>query len=229
MFFFLLLALVAAAGAAPRRDRLPYGRQAALTDLDDLFTDELFDAAGFWNRLHQEMVDLDAAIAELGRRFPVDSPEAGVDGDKYKVKIPLAGFEEKDIKVKANEGVLMVQAVHEEGARQRYYMHTVTLPAGVDPTGSWTFADGLLAVEFPLKDRAAPATTPAPAHSREEMGGGDDATEDADVGLSRGDQADKQVETNEIPGAGVEATTYAVDLKGDVEFVPVHYKQAPKH
>ncbi|CAB3241232.1 unnamed protein product [Arctia plantaginis] len=199
----------------------------------------LFDTNAFWSEFSKEIKELDEMMAEFTRRFSTRMSQEGVEGNEYRITITLSGFEEKDIIVKAREGLLMIQAHHkyEEGS-ERNYLDIRHLPASVNVTGTWSFDKGVLKVVFPLKEGSNPQTvesvnvvstdftTKKPTFDREEVvETHDDETvgvQDADVGLVEKD--DREVMTNEIPDSNVvEATTYSVDLKDEVEFVPVRY------
>lgn len=208
------------------------------------FGENVFDMQRFWSELSSEMRELDNILADLYKRFPTPvASSQGIDGKEYKVTIPLMDFEEKDIVVKARTGVLMVQAVHKhEGNVQNSYVDVRTLPDCVSVNGTWTYSKGVLKIVFPLKTEDATDVVPlphetttdvttesfvtqGPTESREEMENHVESDDlDADVGLNRGD-TDKasQTETKNDWRSNVEATTYAVDLTNEVEFVPVHY------
>lgn len=238
MFSLCLLGLLAAASAAPQyfqerphhhHHHGPHLHQGYGALSDEVFGEDLFDTKRFWEGLSLEMHKFDQILTDFSRHFPSMVANQGIVGDEYQITITLTGFEEKDIVVKAREGVLMVQAVHKsEDGNQKSFMDLRTLPAYVNVTGNWAYKNDVLKISFPLKYK--PTETPVPAteepilHSREEM----DPTvetdvQNADVGLERGDN-DDAVRTNVIPRQNVEATTYAVDLKDEVEFVPVKYK-----
>ena len=208
------------------------------------FGEHVFDTRRFWSELANELRDLDTMLADFYRRFPTPaSSSQGIVGKEFKVTIPLGGFEEKDIIVKARTGLLMVQAIHKyEGEVQKNYLDVRTLPDCVKMNGSWTYSEGVLKIVFPLKTESTTdvvpvvngdtttETTASPVtegikESREEI---DNQVEiddrDADVGLERGDvEKERQLSKNEDWRNSVEATTYAVDLSNDVEFVPVRY------
>ncbi|CAH0695553.1 unnamed protein product [Spodoptera exigua] len=241
MIAFVLCALVAAAAAAPhidypRREFMPHLHIQARPYLNG----DIFDTSKFWADMSRELRDFDDMMNDFVRRFPTSTSQEGFEGNEYKITIPLSDFEEKDIVVKAREGLLMVQAIHiyAEGMSKNY-LDVRTLPDTVNVAGNWVFDKGVLKITFPLKSGAVtPAPVPTTTQSsfeteRPTFGGSREEIEsnvnvgvqDADVGLGRGDQ-DKvtELKTNEIPqGNTVEATTYAVDLKDEVEFVPVKY------
>ncbi|CAH0592760.1 unnamed protein product [Chrysodeixis includens] len=243
MIALLLFGLIAGACAAPQFDfaepRSPFS-QGLHFHLRPYTDDSLFNTQRFWADLSNELKELDDMLAALSRRFPNTVAQEGIVGKEYKIIISLPEFEEKDIVVKAREGLLAIQASHKyEGGSERNYLDVRTLPTSVNVAGTWIFEDGILRISFPLKDGAVTpktvqtsteqlATTQQPNFegSREEIETNIKETDqDADVGLSRGD-TEKEVElkTNEIPDRSrVEATTYAVDLKDEVEFVPVRY------
>lgn len=243
MFAIVLFGLLASACAAPQfhhhhhhgppppfpYDDDPFG--------DHFFRNEIFDTRRFWAELSREMAMFDKMMTEFAKRFPSSVSSEGIDPEtnEYKVTIPLTGFYEKDVVVKAREGVLMVQAVSKpEGDVARTYLDVRTLPDYVNVTGSWTFNEGVLKVVFPLLPKGEHETTVSvttqlpeelkPESREVEKADASDNT-DADVGVSMGDKAKEiEVMTNEIPKQDpVEATTYAVDLKDEVEFVPVRY------
>ncbi|CAH2050927.1 unnamed protein product, partial [Iphiclides podalirius] len=238
MLAIVLFGLVAGAYAAPqffhRHHHGPFPRDDDLAGYP-YFQDEIFDARRFWAELSREMAMFDQMMNDFTKHFPSSVSSEGVDPEtnQYKVTIPLSGFEEKDVVVKAREGVLMVQAVSKpEGGMARNYLDVRTLPDYVNVNGSWTLSGGVLKVVFPLLQRGEETTTEISTQlpeelkpeSREEVDnrGGD---VDADVGVISGDTAkETELMTNEIPDREpVEATTYAVDLKDEVEFVPVRY------
>ncbi|XP_013177148.1 PREDICTED: uncharacterized protein LOC106124745 [Papilio xuthus] len=257
MFAIVLTAMLACASAAPRlqyshhhgygppspfgpRDDFyhgGFGMEPQIGNDNDFFRDNMFDTRRFWAELSREMSMLDQLLNDLGKRFPSGVSNEGIDKttNEYKITVALNGFEEQDIKVKAREGLLMIQAIKNIGeAGQNSYLSVKTLPDFVNVTGSWTFEDGILKIVFPLLstttegETTAEITTELPEQfkpeSREETPS-DDNNKDADVGLAKGDVAkETELLTNEVPHKeAVEATTYAVDLKDEVEFVPVPY------
>ncbi|XP_014364953.2 uncharacterized protein LOC106716039 [Papilio machaon] len=257
MFAIVLTALLACASAAPHyrhshhhgygppspfgsRDEYDlggFGMEPHFGNDNDFFRDNMFDTRRFWAELSREMSMLDQLLNDFAKRFPSGVSNEGIDKttNEYKVTVALNGFEEQDIKVKAREGLLMIQAIrNKDEAGQNSYLSVRTLPDFVNVTGSWTYEDGVLKIVFPLISTPADGettteiTTEIPEQfkpeSREETTIGED-TKDADVGLDRGDVAkETELLTNEIPRKeAVEATTYAVDLKDEVEFVPVRY------
>ncbi|CAK1602512.1 unnamed protein product [Parnassius mnemosyne] len=242
MFKIVLLGLLASASAAPHHyshgppSPFRHGDEVGLGDR--YFSNDIFDTRRFWMELSREMAMFDQLLVDFAKRFPSSVSSEGIDTEtnEYKVTIPLAGFEEKDIIVKAREGLLMVQAVQKpEGGIERSYLDIRSLPNIVNVNGSWTFNEGVLKIVFPLlskpetEETTTKITTVVPEifkpESREEIDNQSNDNRDADVGVNRGD-TDKEVElmTNVIPKRQpVEATTYAVDLKDEVEFVPVRY------
>ncbi|KAJ0182232.1 hypothetical protein K1T71_001601 [Dendrolimus kikuchii] len=235
----LFVGLFVAASAAPqffnRNPPFPHHRH-----LSPYFQDDIFNTENFWSGLSRELQQLDNMLAEFHNRFPTTITREGIQGNEYKITIPLSGFDEKDIVVKAREGLLMVQAVHkDEVGNENNYLNIRNLPNYVNVTGRWTYENGVLKVVFPVKagsehsvEETTNDTTPVAIttegyteQSREELESSREAnTVNADVGLERGDQErDRHLLTNEIPRNSVEATTYAVDLKDEVEFVPVRY------
>nr|QNN88709.1 heat shock protein [Spodoptera frugiperda] len=237
MIGLVLCALVAAAAAAPHFD---YPRREFLPQLHrqarPYISDDIFDTSRFWADMSREMKEFEDMMNEFTRNFPTSTSQEGFEGNEYKITIPLTDFEEKDIVVKAREGLLMVQAIH----KYKSYLDIRTLPDNVNVAGNWVFDKGVLRITFPVKSGSnspapVPTSTQTPSFETEQptFGGSREEIEtnsnvgvlDADVGLGRGDQ-DKATElkTNEIPqGNTVEATTYAVDLKDEVEFVPIKY------
>ncbi|XP_013133359.1 PREDICTED: uncharacterized protein LOC106099373 [Papilio polytes] len=256
MFAFVLFAMLACVSASPHYhrshhhgygppspfgskefDHRGFGMEPYFGNDNDFFRDNMFDTRRFWAELSREMSMLDQFLNEFTKRFPNGVSSEGIDSktNEYKVTVPLNGFEEQDIKVKAREGVLMIQAVRSAGeVGQNSYLSMRTLPAIVNVTGSWTFENGVLKVVFPLlstpneEETTTEVVTEIPEQfkpeSREDTTGDDDNT-DADVGVARGDVAkETELLTNEVPHReAVEATTYAVDLKDEVDFVPVRY------
>ncbi|CAH0405145.1 unnamed protein product [Chilo suppressalis] len=242
MIKLLVLSFLAAASAAPQFNHhrhSPFSQDFHNDfDVNPYFGEEMFDTHRFWLDLELQLRQMDSMLQDFHRHFPKSTSSAGVVGHEYKVVIALPGFEEKDVIVKAREGVLMVQAVHksDEGSHNNY-IDIRTLPANVDVSGVWTFEDGVVTIVFPIKGVSttteAPSTTPEMMEAvtrglgdREEMGNGnsyENDNQDADVGVSHNVEKDHAIRTNEIQ-RGIEATTYAIDLKDEVEFVPVHYK-----
>ncbi|XP_068626478.1 uncharacterized protein [Battus philenor] len=247
MYAFILFGLLACAYAAPhyhghgfhhRAPMIDFGFHDHFDHVRPYFQDDIFDTRKFWMDLSREMAMFDQMLTDFTKRFPTSVSSEGFDEKtgEYIVTIPLTGFEEKDIVVKAREGVLMVQAVQKmNGVDQRTYLDVRTLPERLNVTGSWTYDKDILKIVFPPLTKpeegetTTEITTDLPSlfqpESREEVDKQDQDNKDADVGVERGD-LDKQNElnTNEIPNKEiVEATTYAVDLKDEVEFVPVRY------
>lgn len=239
---FVLLAFLAVASAAPhygyhRNEERGLGWSQPQSNSEmDLFSGQIFDAHQFWKELADEMHRMDEMLNEFSKHFPTTPSNEGVEDDQYHVTITLTGFDEKDIAVNAREGVLMIQAVHyTEGSNERSYIDFRNLPSYVNVNGTWTYDKGVLKITFPLKERPkeiddvteeAIITTEASEteRSREEMEPvNGDETIDADVGTGRGDSdRERELLTNSIyPYRTVEATTYSVDLKNDVEFVPM--------
>ncbi|XP_026739108.1 uncharacterized protein LOC113501975 [Trichoplusia ni] len=243
MIALLLFGLIAGACAAPQFD---FGDRSSFSQglhfhLRPYTDDSIFNTQRFWSDLSNELKELDDMLAALSRRFPNPVAQEGIEGNEYKIIISLPDFEEKDIVVKAREGLLAIQASHKyEAGSERNYLDVRTLPTSVNVAGNWIFENGILRITFPLKEGAVTpetaqtsteqvATTQQPIFegSREEIETNIKETDqDADVGLGRGDNdKENELKTNEIPDANkVEATTYAVDLKDEVEFVPVRYR-----
>ncbi|XP_049883277.1 uncharacterized protein LOC126378853 [Pectinophora gossypiella] len=232
------LAFLAVAAAGPMRSQFDPFADHGNSD-ENHFGSEIFDTRRFWNEMTAELHRLDEMMNEFYKNFPVTSSESGVKGNEYIVTVNLIGYDEEDIKVKAKEGVLMIQAVHQTNdGSQSSYLDLKTLPSYVNVNGSWTYDAGVLRIVFPLNsqpDGAATETAPVTdasnidvrgeEHSREEMDNSHhgDAEQDADVGLETSNR-DNEILTNVIARENtVEATTYAVDLKNEVEFVPVKY------
>lgn len=231
--FFGLLAIAAAAPRYHHHHSSPAFYHHGY-NFEDFLQDEVFDTSRFWNELQREMASLEAVLADMSKRFPTELSTAKIEGNMYKLRIPLSGYSEKDIVVKAKKGLLMVQAVKGgDGYMSSTYMDIRSLPENVNEAGNWKFENGILYIEFPLiqgttTDDTPVGTTAAPEISREDMENHSQETNDnADVGVepnNRGDLGNREIETNEIGGSSnVEATTYAVDLKDEVEFVPVRY------
>ncbi|XP_013188024.1 uncharacterized protein LOC106132990 [Amyelois transitella] len=243
MYSIFLLCVLAAANAAPHygyhhRDdsdsseevHRPFRRPSYSG-----FGESVFDTRAFWAQIANEMTQMEEILKDFYQRFPSSVSREGVDGNQYKIIIPLAGYKENEISVKARTGVLMVQALQKtEEGHQRSYLDVRTLPEIVDLSGTWSYDKDVLTIQFPIKNKDGadnPVTeltetdeqTHAPDHSREEMGHDDNDDLDADVGNRGDNDKNKEIETNEIPDKQVEATTYAVDLKNEVEFVPVSY------
>ncbi|XP_072938658.1 uncharacterized protein [Epargyreus clarus] len=229
MIVFVLLGLLAAAGAAPHYhpNHHRHGPPPPFPRHDDyfhqrFFQDDIFDTRSFWDELRRELLSLDTVVDDFVKHFPTSVSTEGINGDIYRITIPLQGFEEKDIAVKAKKGLVMVQAIHKyaEGA-EKSYVDMRTLPACVNESGKWSYENEVLKIEFPVTEQPTPTTevvTQAPG-SREEMEPVGNDARNADVGAERGDV---DLLTNEIQKGynGVEATTYAVDLSEEVEFVP---------
>ncbi|CAH2102033.1 unnamed protein product [Euphydryas editha] len=250
MIAFVLLAIVACASAAPHFHHYrshqpyyqgpyhhgPYNYDNNLS-LERFMDSQVFDTRAFWEELTREMMGLEAMIADLYKHFPNSLSEEKVEGNEYKINIPLSGFDEKEIAVKAKKGLLIVQAVRQVSDEPaRSFLGVRTLPDDVNVNGSWTYTNGLLRIVFPLERKSVgePTVTEIPVtqapesvHSPEvfEIDNRPSDSQDADVGIASVD-TDKEntISTNEIQqGQTVEATTYAVDLKGDVELVPIKY------
>lgn len=215
-----LFCLVAAAMAAPWRDTPDtYG---ALSDY--VSDDHIFDTNRFWRQLQASLMQ--QLLEDLYKHFPSDVTQEGVVDDQYRIVVPLEGYDEKDIVVKAQPGALMIQAVRIEGANKVSYLNARTLPADVDVAGRWGYEDGVLTIAFPLKNKTVGTTeselevqTTGSPVSREEL-----ETESSVNVDERGSEAADMVGNNEITSNDIEDSTYAVDLKGDVEFVPIQVK-----
>lgn len=238
---FVFLAILAVASAAPHygyhsheEGGLGWPQSNGETDL---LGGQMFDARQFWKDLSDEMHRMDQMLNEFSKHFPTTTSNEGVEDNQYFVSITLTGFDEKDIAVKAREGVLMIQAVHStEYGNERSYIDLRTLPTYVNVNGTWTYDKDVLKITFPLKESSTEASdvnveaitteprTGEVERSREEMepSTGDENV-DVDVGVERGDtDRERELLTNSIyPYRPVEATTYSVDLKNDVEFVPM--------
>lgn len=195
----------------------------------------VFDTANFWSELSSEMSRFDEMMQTFMQHFPSSVSSSGVQDNQYKINIALTGFEEKNIVVKARDGLVMVQATQTSAeGNGRSYMDVRSLPSFVNVAGSWTYEQGLLKIVFPLKEGSstiAPTeastefVTQAPKDREEvESQENQNANQDADVGI---DVRINEDMSNEIdsqdPVDRVEATTYAVDIKDEVEFVPVKY------
>lgn len=203
------------------------------------FHGDIFDARQFWRELSEEMHRMDLILNEFNQHFPTTISDEGVKDNEYCVTVTLSGFDEKDIAVKAREGVLMIQAIHKtEEGNERSYIDLRSLPTYVNVNGTWTYDNGNLKITFPLKETptevgdvtedsivTTEASTEEIERSREQMEPTNgDETMDADVGVGRGDSdRERELLTNGIfpYRPPVEATTYSVDLKNEVEFVPM--------
>lgn len=246
MIALILCGLIAGACAAPQYEWDLDSSRPLFSNYhmrhNSYVNDNLFDTGRFWSDLSKEMKELDEMLADLSRRFPTSVSQEGIEGNEYKITISLPDYDEKDIVVKARKGMLMIQANHKYGeGSEKTYLDVRTLPDSVNVTGNWIFQQGVLKITFPLNNGAVvtPTTEVIPtteeqydttsrphfAGSREEIETNVNDVQDADVGLGRGDSdKENEVKTNEIPdGNTIEATTYAVDLKDEVEFVPVRY------
>ncbi|CAH2102040.1 unnamed protein product [Euphydryas editha] len=236
MIAIVLLVIVACASAAPHYH--PHHHEHFHNDddfsLGKFMSGPLFDTRRFWEEMTNEMMGLSAMINELQQRFPTDLSDEKIEGNEYKITIYISGFEDKEIVVKARKGLLIVEALHKvDGETERSYLGLRTLPDAVNVNGSWTYEKGLLKIVFPLerKSEDEPAVTQKaqePEHSHEVVETNEKGTDiqDADVGIVRGDaNKESSINTNEITEEkqSVEATTYAVDLKGEVELVPIKY------
>nr|AKS40080.1 small heat shock protein 20.4 [Grapholita molesta] len=180
------------------------------------------------------MEQLETAIGELMKHFPAQTT-SGLQGSQYKININLNGFDEKEITVKAREGLVMVQAIHKsEDGGERNYLDVRSLPTFVKAeSGSWTYDGNLLKVVFDVKESSSTTevaettesveATQAPDREEIESQENDNTEQDADVGV----RGDTELISNEIPKREetVEATTYAVNYNNDVEFVPVRLNE----
>lgn len=238
MIAILLVGILACASAAPRWGERYSDLSPFDGSLDRYINQEIFDTNRFFDEmtrdLNREMAQLETMLRDFGKHFPSVASTEGVEGNDYKIAIPLTGFDEKDIVVKARKGMLMIQAVHTDGNNNHNnYLDVRTLPVCVGEQGSWSYENNVLRITLPIarnddegaKELPSVPATPEPDRSREEtespLGKDDDLNMDIDL-VGRGDQGkEKEIKTNEIPS--VEATTYAVDVKGDYEFVPVKY------
>ncbi|XP_063395425.1 uncharacterized protein LOC134680261 [Cydia fagiglandana] len=238
MYALVCLSLLACALAAPQYHFRPppppphhhHHENYHSSDLDDFVTDDVFDTGRFFKDFNREMEQLEKAIEELVKHFPSQAT-SGLEGNQYKININLNGFDEKEISVKARDGLVMVQAVHKtEGGSERTYLDVRTLPSFVkSDSGSWTYGEDLLKIVFDVKEGAgttevagsteAVQVTQAPDREEMESQENENTDQDADVGA----RGDTELITNEIPKGEekVEATTYAVDFNNEVEFVPV--------
>ncbi|XP_075977508.1 uncharacterized protein LOC142977489 [Anticarsia gemmatalis] len=243
MLSILLFGLIASAYAAPSYNINYRHHEPRFPDYRIRMDPygELFDTRRFWAELDREMREFETMMTEFSSHFPSSVSREGVEGNEYVVTIPLSSYEEKDIVVKAREGLLMIQAKHTyEGGATSSYLDLRNLPSNVVLRGTWTFENSILKIAFPLKEGVnnsvgtvnvltTDQTTELPNFdAREEIDENQDNAAvhgDADVGLTVGAQqpSDTEVLTNEISNNAVEATTYAVDLRDDVEFVPAKY------
>ncbi|XP_063827040.1 uncharacterized protein LOC135076515 [Ostrinia nubilalis] len=239
--FLLVLMCLGLAAAAPHF-RHHHGHRHGFDEfhMDDFhpaFGQDMFDTNRFWIDIEAELRQLDDLMRQVHTRFPGAQSTAGIVDNQYKVTIPLTGFEEKEIIVKAREGVLMVQATHNtEDGIGKNYLEVRSMPESVDVAGVWTYENEVLTITFPLKQTATLPTTIVPrgeaqpvteestvTEAIEKTEDHTDDVQDADVGLRSDFDKEHDIQTNEITKVPVEATTYAVDLKNQYEFVPVHY------
>ncbi|KAJ2947996.1 hypothetical protein O0L34_g9788 [Tuta absoluta] len=250
MIALCFLACLVLASAAPQFEFNPYDHPyyrhhhqrfrtpARDSSVEDFFNGQVFDTQRFWAEMAAEFQKIDQVLNELYTHFPATTSEHGIKGNEYVITMSLSGFEENDIKVKAREGVLMVQAVHKsDNGNQRSYIDVKTLPNYVNVNGTWTYEEGILKIVFPLNSKPEMTTeaviTQAPStennidvREREEVEEthNENPNRDADVGLEFGERD----QDNEIPDTQVdpvEATTYAVDLKNEFELVPVRKEE----
>lgn len=261
MIKLLILALFAAcANSAPqyfehRHHHWPHHRHHGLSEQhrpsspfsDEFFGGPVFDTGRFWRELSDELEHLNNVMEQFHRHFSINFATVGYENNEYKITIPLTGFDEKDITVKAKSGVLMIQAVHrsEDGNMEKHYLDVRGLPDDISLSGTYTYDKNTLKISFPvIKKSESPvdsftelpvvhvteetSTDESVNRSVEEMvpQNKDENKHDADasVEVSRGDK-DREIITNSIPNNDnqVEATTYSVDLKDEVEFVPIRY------
>lgn len=231
MYAIVLLGFLALASAAPHYNHRHYdhfGRHhhSFEPELERYLEQNMFDTNRFWQDLRRDMMELDKMLADLSKHFPSSVSSEKIEGNEYIITIPLSGYEEKEITVKARKGLLVVQAVHKvDDVPTKNYLDVRTLPDCANEAGSWTFENGILKITFPLekKESTDVAVTDAPQHSREELE--PNASSGYNTDNVRGDiDVQTAVLNNEIPKrTPVEATTYAVDLKGEVELLPSQY------
>ncbi|CAB3256201.1 unnamed protein product [Arctia plantaginis] len=252
MISLLIFGLIASAYAAPnaipswhpyRHGNHHHGQSRFLSQYhhhSQLDSNNYFDTNKFWADFNKEMKNLNDMLTEFSQHFPTIVSQDSVVGNEYRITIPLSGFEVKDIIVKARKGFLMIQAHHKNSeGNENNYLNVRALPATVTVNGKWNYDGSVLKIMFPLKEGvetqtvesvsviSTDPTTEIPKLDRENV----DQThledpvnsQDADVGLNRGD-VDTEVKTDEFDDRNtVEATTYAVDLQNEVEFVPIKY------
>ncbi|XP_028042583.1 uncharacterized protein LOC114252283 [Bombyx mandarina] len=182
----------------------------------------MFGTHMVWSNLGNGMQNLDNTMKTLPLKLPSSKDEGRGEGDKYRVTIPLPGYDQKDINVKAKDGVLMVQAT----SNFNHYLKIQNLPRDVNPEGNWIYEKDVLKITFPLKQKqpedsqtpiVEPTKTTSTNESREEMEfTTKNNVRDADVSLETAQKF------NEIANA-VETTTHAVNFRDDVQFLPNPY------
>ncbi|XP_034832294.1 uncharacterized protein [Maniola hyperantus] len=217
MILILLLGLLACVSSAPqwhqhhRSDRLAAGTDGSL------------------DRDYNEYLNTSRLLDELTRYLSNFNKHSSEESRSVTMSISLPGFERKDISVKTTKGLLIVQAIR-CGVYPNSYMNVWALHKCVSGLGSASYENGVLKIVFPLVQSSDCGTlqfiprvdletvTQDPDRSREEIES--PVYEKGDIDLIGGNLGkDNGIQTNETPN--VEATTFAHDLKRDVEFVPV--------
>ncbi|XP_050669814.1 uncharacterized protein LOC126968745 [Leptidea sinapis] len=221
MLLIIVLGILASVSAAPRghgyHDYNEFG-------MNNYFRDDMFDTKRFWEEVRREIFQ--DIMEGFTKHFPTVTSNEGIIGNEYKIKMSLNGFLEKDVAVKARKGLVMVQAVQNIAMGvQSSFLVIKSLPDYVNENGIWILDNGILDITFPLNN-GTEISTSAPNFSREEIENTNVINEEnADVGAERGDRDEAEITHNEMPRESkVEATTYAVDLNDEVEFVPVRYR-----
>ncbi|CAK1540358.1 unnamed protein product [Leptosia nina] len=211
----ILLFGIACASAAPR---FPFSDESSL---ESMMSDDIMNMKSFWRQFNREMATLEDRIQAITKSIPQVATKEGIEGNQYTIEIPLNGFQESDISVKARKGLLKVEARHNFGpGSTTNYMVVRSLPDCVGENGDWTYDNGILKIVFPVNStEATEIQTAEPSHSREEIETDNtDINTNADIGIDNSD-SNVDIQTNEIPKA--EGTTYSEGLKDDYEFVPL--------
>ncbi len=114
---------------------------------------------------------LDDAFRTLGHKAAAWLPRynAWEDKDRFCLEMALPGWEPKDVKISAEDGVLTVEGSREVTAAEpdRTYLvrempwgtfsQAFTLPTHVDPEkAKASFTHGVLSIEFPKREEAKP-------------------------------------------------------------------------
>ena len=81
-----------------------------------------------------------------------------IEGNEYKLSLPISGYEKEDITVKTREGVISIEAYHQNpGGSYNFFSNNLILPDTVNPSCTWSYDNSVLKIVCPWKDGATTA------------------------------------------------------------------------
>ncbi|XP_030033256.2 uncharacterized protein LOC115449544 [Manduca sexta] len=105
------------------------------------------------DEFHRGMDELQRGIQNMQRNMPKSGASIEITNNHYILQVYLNGYEDKDIEVKSKPGWVMIKAIHrDQNGKDRNYLEMLSLPDNVDPAGEWTYSQGVLKIDFKIKN-----------------------------------------------------------------------------